>query len=150
MDINKDLELLLRYVPNYLGLTFFQRSCLGPRPVFHEEFAIDGEEFVSSEVFVLSEDLLLLSPISHDSIYKYLVEVSIELDNQLFKENYGKQVRVKPMIKRSKSLYLVKCFSYMKNFRYTVLLFMFVESYFVVNVTLVDVISISQQLNYSN
>ena len=73
-----------------------------------EELALDEEEVLMQQITSWSKDLSNLPPISHSSLYKYLVEGIVNVDErsrgamkhkiqgyQLFKEHYVKKVSVK-------------------------------------------------------
>ena len=138
IEMDEDFNVLLSNSDTDLGPSFFQSSSVGPRPVFreitNEELEVDEEGTLSKGV-TWTRDLSLLPPVSHDLLYSYLVEGTISVDNrrrgaikhkilgyQLYKENFVKKLRVKPMVKGARELFLVKCnvVASMKKDRYEV------------------------------
>ena len=83
---DEELELLFSNSDADLCTSFFQSSRPVQRPFFREipkeELALDEEEVLMQPITSWSKDLTNLPPISHSSLYKYLVEGIVNVDER--------------------------------------------------------------------
>ena len=124
IDLNSSIDLFIRSEES--DPSFFQSSCVGPRPVFREisnsELSKTVEENIALLINDWTSDLTDLPAISHERIHKYLV-LGKSFDNQprgagnhkilgyqLFKESYVQKIRIKSKVHTERLSFLVKCF----------------------------------------